>query len=57
MAAEDWKGLSGPTIEANTSSGKKGSQWNGDGTWQRWRTIASQQDKAFRPTHILTPKY
>jgi hypothetical protein len=35
----DWKGISGETIEANTSSGTKGSQDNGDGVYKRIRKI------------------
>jgi hypothetical protein len=27
------------TVEGNTSSGKSGSQWNGDGIWFRKRAI------------------
>ncbi len=36
---EKWKGKSGTTVEGNTSSGKKGSQHDGDGVWRRTRTI------------------
>lgn len=36
---DNWKGVSGTTIEGNTTSGKKGSQWNGGGVWSRKRTI------------------
>lgn len=34
-----WNKKSGTTIEANTSSGVSGSQSNGDGIWQRTRSI------------------
>lgn len=34
-----WDKESGTTIEGNTSSGLSGSQSNGDGIWQRQRTI------------------
>jgi hypothetical protein len=34
-----WKGKSGTTVEGNTSSGRKGSQHDGDGVWGRSRTI------------------
>lgn len=47
------------TIEANTSSGNKGSQWNGGGVWQRNRRlkqIASPYN-VFRATHITPVKY
>jgi hypothetical protein len=36
---DNWKGVSGTTIEGNTTSGKQGSQWNGGGVWSRKRTI------------------
>jgi len=38
FALKDWKGTSGWTIEGNTSSGR-GSQYDGDGVFIRWRTI------------------
>jgi len=45
-----WKGVEGYTIEANTSSGLRGSQYNGDGIYQRRRSI--QPGAAFRITHF-----
>lgn len=39
-------------VEANTSSGKRGSQWNGDGVWRRKRTLYEPWS-AFRITHIV----
>ena len=45
-----WSGVEGYTIEANTSSGLKGSQYNGDGIYQRKRSI--QPAAAFRITHF-----
>lgn len=47
------------TIEANTSSGNRGSQWNGGGVWQRYRNlkqIASPYN-VFRATHITMVNY
>ncbi len=47
------------TIEANTSSGSGGSQWNGGGVWQRRRNlkqIASPYN-VFRATHITLVTY
>lgn len=38
IAIQDWNYMSGWTIEGNTSSGK-GSQYDGDGVFKRWRTI------------------
>ena len=38
IALYDWEGISGWTIEGNTSSGR-GSQYDGDGVFIRWRTI------------------
>jgi hypothetical protein len=35
---QDWKGISGWTLEANTSAGK-GSQYDGNGVFKRWRKI------------------
>jgi len=40
ITTADWDGVSGPTIEANTSSGNSGSQSNGNGVFERWRTIS-----------------
>ncbi len=34
-----WCGECGLTVEANTSSGRYGSQSDGDGVWFRWRCI------------------
>ena len=39
LASEDWDGISGKTYEGNTSSGKKGSQHDGDGAFSRTRKI------------------
>ncbi len=36
---EKWKGKGGTTIEGNTSSGERGSQYDGGGVWRRKRTI------------------
>lgn len=36
---DQWGTVSGTTIEGNTSSGQHGSQANGDGIWQRKRSI------------------
>ena len=35
----DWDGASGETVEGNTSSGRAGSQRDGDGVWRRQRRI------------------
>ena len=37
--AVDWDGASGETVEGNTSSGRAGSQRDGDGVWRRQRRI------------------
>ena len=50
-----WKGVEGYTIEANTSSGIIGSQDNGDGIFQRRRTI--HPGDAFRITHFTIVSY
>lgn len=55
IAAERWSGSHGKVIEANTSSGKRGSQWNGDGIWIRERRITPLT--AFRITHIVKVSY
>jgi hypothetical protein len=34
-----WQGRKGTTVEGNTSSGLRGSQYNGDGVWGRKREI------------------
>lgn len=39
MAIEDWDYTKGKTVEGNTSSGKSGSQSDGDGVYIRTRTI------------------
>lgn len=39
-------------VEANTSSGQRGSQWNGDGVWRRKRNLYEPWS-AFRITHIV----
>jgi len=36
---DTWQGKKGTTVEGNTSSGKQGSQHDGDGVWARTRTI------------------
>lgn len=36
---DTWQGKKGTTVEGNTSSGLKGSQYDGDGVWNRVRTI------------------
>lgn len=55
IAAQDWKGLEGPSIGGNTSSGRKGSQWNGDGVYVRWRKIVPYA--TFRIVYIVRPRY
>jgi hypothetical protein len=40
IAAQNWIYKSGKTVEANTSSGLSGSQFDGDGVWVRIRTIS-----------------
>lgn len=40
VAKDDWVGKSGKTDEGNTSPGNSGSQSDGDGFWERWRTIS-----------------
>ena len=37
--ATSWDGACGETVEANTSPGKSGGQWDGDGVWRRRRCI------------------
>jgi hypothetical protein len=51
IAYADWVGIEGWVVEANTSSGKSGSQWNGDGIWIRWRKIVPFG--VFRITHVV----
>lgn len=36
---KEWKGKKGSTVEGNTSIGKKGSQYAGDGVYARYRNI------------------
>ncbi len=38
--AVSWDGASGETVEGNTSSGRAGSQRDGDGVWRRQRRIS-----------------
>lgn len=45
-----WGKASGATIEGNTSSGRSGSQRDGDGVWSRTRSI--QPGNYFRITHF-----
>lgn len=40
FADADWNSTKGRTIEANTSSGYRGSQSNGDGIYGRWRSLS-----------------
>ena len=55
FTTELWKGSSGKTIEANTSPGKAGSQRDGDGIYQRSRTIYPLE--YFRITHFTPVSY
>lgn len=55
FTTKHWKGATGNTIEANTSSGLRGSQYNGDGVYQRVRTISP--DDFFRITHFTLVRY
>lgn len=55
FAKEDWRGSKGATIEGNTSSGLKGSQWNGNGVFARQRSISPFNH--FRITHITPVTY
>lgn len=48
---EVWKGVRGKTVEGNTSSGLKGSQDNGDGVYNKNRSI--QPANYFRLTWFL----
>jgi len=50
-----WEKASGKTVEGNTSSGKTGSQSDGNGIWTRNRTI--QPLNYFRITHFTEVKY
>lgn len=54
IVREDWRGASGRTIEANTSSGNQGSQSDGDGIYRRTRTITPTA--YFRITHFTLVK-
>ena len=53
--AVNWSGVKGNTIEANTSSGEKGSQSDGDGVFKRTRTI--EPGNYFRITSFLPVTY
>ncbi len=55
FAKEDWDGAKGQTIEGNTSSGKVGSQWNGNGVYARVRTVSLYNH--FRITHFTRVEY
>ena len=55
FAKEDWRAAKGATIEGNTSSGLKGSQWNGNGVFVRTRSISPFNH--FRITHITPVSY
>ncbi|MEM8485564.1 MAG: CHAP domain-containing protein [Bacteroidota bacterium] len=46
----DWEGQAGTTVEANTTSGKQGSQREGDGVYFRKRMLSP--GSAFRITHF-----
>jgi hypothetical protein len=50
-----WRGASGRTIEGNTSSGQKGGQADGDGVYERIRTI--QPANYFRITWFTNVSY
>lgn len=54
FVAEEWKGAHGRNVEANTSSGKTGSQSNGDGVYVRYRSIGEGK---FRITHFTDYRY
>lgn len=55
IASDDWKGLHGRVVEANTSAPHvAGSQWNGDGVWEKQRMITSTS--AFRITHVIATR-
>jgi len=45
------------TIEANTSNGEHGSQWNGGGVWARTRRIGIGNQGTFRITHFVRVNY
>ncbi len=46
----EWEGQSGQTIEANTSPGFEGSQYDGSGVWRKNRTVVPTA--FFRITHF-----
>jgi hypothetical protein len=50
-----WKGASGKTIEANTSSNARGNQRDGEGVYSKTRTIIPTA--AFRITHFTLVEY
>lgn len=55
LVRSEWSGKDGETIEANTSSGIRGSQSDGDGIYNRKRSIAP--DNPFRITHFTLVSY
>jgi len=50
ITTKDWTGISGETIEANTSPSDAGSQSNGDGVYRKQRKISPTA--YFRITHF-----
>ena len=53
--AVSWDGASGETVEGNTSSGRVGSQRDGDGVWRRQRRITPGsyfRIVSFTPLHV-----
>lgn len=55
FTTQAWKGKTGFTIEANTSSGAAGSQFDGNGVFQRTRSIVP--GNAFRITDFTLIQY
>ena len=55
FVVQEWKGATGKTWEANTSSGIRGSQSNGDGMYYRTRTIYPLE--YLRITHFTPVEY
>lgn len=55
LVREAWRGSSGKTIEANTSSGAYGNQRDGEGIWKRERTIWPTNH--FRVSHFTLVTY
>ena len=51
---KEWNSNNGQNVGANTSSGRAGSQANGDGVYVRYRTIGKGK---FRLTHFTDYKY